>query len=57
MNKYPSKQCVEVKIGTYRVVWRFNGPNKHAQTIQRAQDSVSIEQEGSNQGNGVLTYR
>jgi hypothetical protein len=33
------------------------GPNKHAQTIQSAQDLVSIEHEGAKQGYGVLTYR
>jgi len=42
-------------VGTYRVIRRSYGSNKHVKMIQWAQDLVSVEREGANQGNGVLT--
>jgi hypothetical protein len=39
------------------VVWRSYGPSEHVHTVQRAEDSVSIKNEGANQGDGVLTGR
>ena len=55
MNESTPNYDLRPNGGTYRAVQRSNEPNKHIQTIQWAKDSVSIEHEGANQGDGVLT--
>jgi hypothetical protein len=55
MNEYTPKKWFKAKKSTYRVVRRSCGPNKHVQTIQRAQGLVPIEHEGANIGDDFLT--
>jgi hypothetical protein len=51
--KKTSKQLFKAKLRYLWMVRRSFGPNKHVQATQRAQDLVSIEHEGANQGDGV----
>ena len=39
------------------MVRRSYGPNGHVKTIRRAQDSIKLENEASNQGGDLLTDR
>ena len=41
----------------FRMVRRSYGPNGHVKTIRRAQDSIKLENEASNQGDNLSTDR
>ena len=47
----------EGEIIHLRMVRRSYGPNGHVKTIRRAQGSIKLENEASNQGDNLLTDR